>query len=127
MKVPADKSRAHLNWLSCRGIGRDSVRDITGLNDDNLKKIRQGKRATVFAETEKKILSVTPKGYAGATVISSEETWKMLNRLLQGGFTRSELALRMGYKTPKLHFGREAVTGATEARVRRFYEKVMAE
>lgn len=45
----------------------------------------------------------------------------------KGGFTKAEIARRIGFKAPALQFGRKRVAPATARRIRKFFDAVMAE
>ena len=58
-------------------------------------------------------------------MIDADPTWKQINTLLDEGFTKSELARRLGSKTPAIQFSHFEVTAMTAARVDRFYRAIM--
>lgn len=123
--VDPTTARAHLLMLSKAGVGRKSVSDACDVSITVLQRIRQGRRRYIRWETEHRILSVTPEAFSGGSVIDSATTWKQAERLLEEGFTRSELAGRLGLAKPELRWG-SRITGRTAVRVDRLYRTIMA-
>ena len=124
--VSSDLARRHLLWLSGLGVGRTSVADACDLSYITVKRIRQGRTRRILPETERRILNVTPEAFAGGSQIPAGRTWLQIRTLLAEGFTKRELAKRMGYAKPELRMGRKLVTGTTAVRVDKFYRKIMA-
>lgn len=91
-----------------------------------LQRIRQGRRSYIRRETERRILSVTRSAYSAGSVIDATETWAKVNHLLAEGFTRAELARRLGLPKPELRWDADHVLGATAVKVDRFYRMIMA-
>lgn len=121
-----DAAREHLIFLSKCGVGRTSVAAACDISETVLQRIRQGRRRYIRRETEQKILSVTPDAFSEGSKIDATETWKKVNQLLREGFTRAELARRMGLPKPELRWRHSRVTGSTAVRVEKFYRMVMA-
>lgn len=118
-------ARAHLFMLSKVGVGRKSVSEACDVSIPALKLISQGRRRYIRRETERRILGVTPEAFSGGSVIDSAATWKQAKRLLEEGFTRKELAHRLGLAKPELRWG-SRITGRTAVRVDRLYRTIMA-
>jgi hypothetical protein len=124
--VPPWRARRHLLWLSRRGVGRDAVAEACDVAAVSIKRIRQGRRRFILRETERRILAVDLGAVAGGGLRDAAPTWRKLAILLSEGFTRSELARRLGYAKPELRMGRARITAATAMRVDRFYARIMA-
>lgn len=92
--VPADKARAHIKALSRQGVGRKAV------------------------------AAASDVGETAITEIRARRTWMLIDELVEEGYTYADLAQRMGYKTPRLQFGRERVTVRTAARVEHLHRKL---
>lgn len=78
-----------------------------------------------FVNSQHRILAVTKTAYAGGALIDADPTWKQIDKLLDEGFTKSELARRLGFKSPSIQFKHFEVTAKTAARVGRFYRAIM--
>lgn len=113
--VSARRARRHMLRLSRAGVGRRTLGQIARVSCSVLFKIRSGQRKQIRALTEKAILSVTASAARGRTLVSAKSTWQKIGWLLEEGFTKAELARRMGAKMPALQLNRERIT-ATNAR-----------
>lgn len=107
-------------------VGSRQVVDAAGVGRTIIEKIINGKKTQCRARTERRILGVTTGAIADHAVVSARKTWTMLDRLLRDGFTKSELARRLGYKTPALQIKRTFCLAVTELRVRKFYNIIYA-
>lgn len=57
--------------------------------------------------------------------VRAKRTWKWLDEMLEAGFSKAELARRLGYKKPKIQFDRIKVTARNEKRVEKLYRHTM--
>lgn len=122
--VPAKQARRHLLHLSKLGVGRHSVHDASGVSGTVLVGIVSGAKRSIRARTEKRILAVTAGAAADGALTSAAPTWRRLNALLKDGYTRAELARRLGCTQPSLQLGRRQVTVRTAYRVERLFEQL---
>lgn len=122
--VSAEAARRHILELSASGIGYKTVADASGAAPSIVFKIRSGEKKQIRAESERKILSVTKDAVCGKTIISAQKTWRQIRWLLSEGFTKSELARRLGYKNRALQVGKERVTAANAMKVEKFYNQI---
>ena len=123
--VDARAARRHILKLSKAGVGYKSVADAASVAHTVVAEIRAGRRLRIRQRTEHSILAVTKTAYAGGALIDADPTWKKIDTLLDEGFTKSELARRLGSKTPAIQFSHFEVTAKTAARVDRFYRAIM--
>ncbi len=126
--VSARRSRAHLVMLSAAGIGRRTVADISGVALATLLEVKLGRKRRVRAATERSILRVTREAMTDARLVPAREAWALLDELLERGFTKTDLARRLGSKgkMPALQLRRDFVTARNAARVRRLYRELVA-
>ena len=123
--VSAERARAHMRWLSKNGVGRHSVSAATDISDSLLYGICNGTRARLRENTERKILAVDLSVRGGATLISSLHTWRLIHELLDRGYTKTQLAQWLGYKTPALQLKRGApITVRNANRVEKLYKLI---
>lgn len=122
--VSAEQTRLHILELSRNGVGRDVVADISGIAVSTISDISSGRQTNCRRMTERAILEVTSDAISGGKLVAAWETWRMIRWLLNQGFTKGELALRLGYKTRNLQINRQRVTARTAARVQRFYSTI---
>jgi Zn ribbon nucleic-acid-binding protein len=123
--VDATRLRAHLDRLSAKGIGRRTVAEVAGVSETSLSEVRVGKQLRVRAETERRVLAVTADAYSEGHRIDAAKTWKQLDWLMLQGFTKTELARRLGSKgkTPALQVRRRHVNARTAQKVQRLYKE----
>lgn len=120
--IDASEVRDHLLLLSEKGIGRDTVADITGVASSTIDLIRQGKRTGIRAMNARAILDIDPdEALNDAQLISARPTWRKIRWLLNEGFTKGELALRLGYKTPALQLNKRRITTRNAQKVEQLY------
>jgi hypothetical protein len=124
--VDATPARKYLRHLSKQGIGRRAVRRATGLSENVLQKIKTGRRLQIRALTEKKILELGANCPGKAQIVPAAGAWRMINQLLREGFTKAELARRLGFATPAIQFNRRRITRRSIERVTEFYRGIMA-
>lgn len=112
--------------LSRAGVGRRTVGQIAHIADSVLFKIRSGQRKQIRALTEKAILSVTRYAIRGRSLVSAKSTWQKINWLLEEGFTKTELAKRMGSKakTPALQLRRGLITADSARKIEAIWRSV---
>lgn len=133
--VPAGRARRRLITLSKKGVGRKAVHEFTGLDHRTLQRIKATKTKYVRKVTQELIFSVPFNAFCDRAVIDARPTVSRINRLLEAGFTRSELARRLNPKTKakykpgyaSLQLGGLKVIARTEMQVKKLYDRIMAE
>lgn len=126
--VSADSAQKHLRSLSRAGLGYKQVADIAQVSTTIVASILFGQRRRIRAHTERAILSVrkTHEVMPDGAKIAAGPTWRLLNELLDGGYTRTWLARQLGStaKVPALQVGRDLITVRTAGRVQRLYDAI---
>jgi hypothetical protein len=125
--VPAVVARAHLVKLSRRGVGRRAVAAASDVSHTILQDIRSGKKTQIRQRTERRILAVTADALSDRALVPAGRTHALIANLLDEGFTKKEIARRLGYLSPALQLNRTTITAKNAARVERFYRLLMAE
>jgi predicted ArsR family transcriptional regulator len=125
--VDAAPVRRHLRKLSRRGVGYKSVAAACDVSKTILLLVLTGRKRAVRKRTADRVLAVTRDAIADAGLVDARPTWKLLDELLQEdtGFTRAELARRLGYRTPALQLRHGKVLARTALRVARLYRELM--
>jgi len=125
--VPAAAARKHLVALSRRGVGLKSVAATSDVPKTTLAAIKARRRVQIRARTERRILSVDAGARGDGSLVSARRTWLLIHRLPEEGYTRGELARRLGSraKAPALQIQREYVLARTALRVERLYRRCM--
>lgn len=123
--VSADKAKRHIKKLSRLGVGRRAINAATDVADTILSEIRSGKRKNIRARTERLILAVTTDVRGEAFLVPAGPTWALINELLAAGYTKSEIALGIGRKTPALQLDKTTITLRNEAAVKRLHARLI--
>lgn len=122
--VDAARARAHLVSLSRRGVGRRAVAAATDVSQTVILDIRTGKKTRIRARTERKILGVTTAARSDRGLVKPGRTFRLIEQLQEEGFSKAELARRLGYKAPALQFTRHRMTVRNVAAVERLYRRL---
>lgn len=122
--VPADRARAHMLKLARAGVGRRAIGAATDIADSVLQAIRMRRKSRIRARTERAILAVTKAQASDGAYVSAKPSWKLIDELLEEGFTVKFLAEQFGYKNPALQFNRERVTVRTAGRIERLHRRL---
>lgn len=123
--VSADAARKHLVKLSKKGIGRRAVSAASDVCETILCDIRRGTKRNIRARTERLILAVTESAAADRALIAAGPTWKLLDKLLAAGFTKTRLAHELGRKTHALQLNKTKVTARNAYAVERMYIRLI--
>lgn len=122
--VDAAKARAHLRKLSRIGVGKNAVAAASDVARVILQDVRAGRRTKIRASTERRILAVTSAMASDRALVSAARTWRLLDELVDEGFTKTQLAAKLGYSRPALQIGRRQVTVRNAARVERLHREL---
>jgi len=125
--VAAARVRRHIERLSRAGVGRRTVADIAGVPHSSISELRRGTKKKLRKSTAARILAVGADALTDAKLVPAASTWKLLERLLEEGYTRGAIALRLGMKKPALQLRKDRVTARTRARVERLYQTLMGQ
>lgn len=122
--VPVEAVRRHLLKLSRKGVGRRTVALVARVPQSMLSGILRGDRRLIRVYTERRILAVD-ESVRRAGRVDAKRTWRLIGELLEEGFTRAEIARRMGYARPALQFRRGQVNAKTALKVEQFHRSYM--
>lgn len=122
--VSAVRARRHLAALSRQGIGRRAVAAASDVSETAISEIARGAKRRLRSSTERKLLDVTADALADHATVDAVDTWALVNELLEAGWTKAELARRLGYERPALQLGSERVLARTALRVRRLHREL---
>lgn len=123
--VDAGAARRHIERLSAAGVGRRTIADISGVADSSIQEIKTGRKKRIRAQTEREILRATPKALNDASLVPAGRTWKLIEKLLREGFTKGQIARRIGCKRAALQLRRDRVTARTALKIEKLYRLVM--
>lgn len=129
--VPADEAREHVEWLRTCGVGLKSVAKLSGVPHGSLSKLVYGdpKRGMgpsrrIRPQTARRILAVLPTHAVGGQKVPATYTWRLLDQLIDAGWTKAELARRLGQQGPALQISRTSVRASTARAVERLYAEI---
>jgi hypothetical protein len=126
--VDASTAREHLQFLSDNGIGRLSVHAASDVSARIIREITTGRKKQIRRSTEKRILGVSGEAVADSARVDSETAHQQIKELLGEGFSKAELAKRLGYKSKRLRIVEgNQMTARSAMRVAKFYRQIMAE
>lgn len=129
--ISAERTRKHLLKLQRAGVGLNLVADLTGCSRTVLLDIRKGRKGRCRADTERRVLGVgkDAKDLTDALLVPAGPTWALLDDLLTRGFTKTELARRLGSKAkvPSLQLRRDYITNLNRMKVEKLHARCMAE
>lgn len=123
--VSAAPAREHIRKLARAGVGYRMVAEAASLPKSVVLGIKNGSRANARKQSIARILAVTIDCRGDRTLVSAASTWRRIEKLLEEGFTKRDIARRL-FKgaNPSLQFGRQRVTVRTRARIERLFEKL---
>lgn len=128
--VDVGRAKRRLRWLSKHGVGYKAAADAASVSRTIVAKILNGRKKQIRLSTERRLLQVDEAARADASLVDARQTWELLEELLEdGGFTKTELARRLGYRgdPPALQVGREKILARTALKIERFYRQINAE
>lgn len=122
--VCATRARAHLRALSRAGIGRRAVELATDVASSIIFEIKNGTRQRIRARTERRILAVNKSAMCLGSLVSAIRTWKLIDELIDEGYTRSAIAHGLGFKGCGIQLSKDHVTLRNALRVQRLHHQL---
>lgn len=120
--VPADAARRRLLALSKMHIGKRAIAAATGIGVSILFEIRNGTRKNLRQETERRLMGFTAEYRSDHSFVPAGSTWKLIDELVEEGFTKTELSVRLGSKYRGLQFQKDRVVARTAMRVEKLHK-----
>jgi hypothetical protein len=125
--VSAERTRRHLESLTTAGVGMNSIAAKTGCGRTHLRRLKDGLHKMVQAKTERAILAVKQSdSLYRARVVDARPAWAMVAELVDEGFTKVEIARRLGYKTNSIPWRKRWIDRKNAERMQAFYVAIMA-
>lgn len=127
--VSADRARAHIHALSKQGVGYKSVAESACVSISVMSKIRSGQKKQIRAQTEKRILEVDVTAKADSAYVSAAATHQIIRKLLKKGYTKTEIAKRLGSKAkvPALQLNSKLILVKNAYKVQKLWNTIMDE
>lgn len=123
--VDAAPVRAHLRKLSRAGVGYKAAAEAASVGKTAVAEILSGKKQRLRAQSAKRLLAVTPAARADHSTVPAARTWRLLEQLLDEGFTKARIARELGMKMPSLQIGRKRVLARTQLAVEKLWRRYM--
>src|SRR5579859_7125634 len=108
--VDAAPARAHIRKLRRLGLGRRSIAEACDVRPNCILEVARGTKRRIRGNTLRAILSVTPAAAANRVLVDARPTWRLLEELLEEGFSEARLCKELGYVQPRLQIGRDKCT-----------------
>ena len=114
----------HLQLLRGKGVGYRAAAEAADVSPTVLSAVLAGKKKRVRAQSVRKVLAVDEGAVADHALVSARATWKLLEELLEQGYTRAELARGLGIANGRLQVGRRHVTARMQWQVMRLHHRL---
>lgn len=124
--VDAKPAELRLFSLKAVGVGYRQVAKLTRLSPQVILEIRDGRRAQIRADIACRIMACQAILAHGQTV-TGWRTWRLIDSLERDGFTRGDIAQRLGASTPQLQIERRRIRVRTALKVRTLHQRINAE
>lgn len=125
--VSAEAARQHILKLSMQGVGRRALAAASDVAEKVIANIRSGKQLNIRRNTEERLLAINNQAPSDGALVRANVAWRQIRRLLAEGFSKAELARRLGYQSPSLQFGKTRIRARTAAQVDRLFRMLMKE
>lgn len=126
--VPAERVLAKLEELRQRGVGVRAIVEATGLSRSVLQGLRNGRRGHLRAQSYAKLCAIdVDAARLGGALVPAGPTHELLRRLVSLGYTRAELAERLGRLSPALQFKDKHITARSARAVAALYVELKRE
>jgi hypothetical protein len=102
--VDAATAREHLRALSKAGVGKRAVAAASHVAVSVVDAVRGGRKRRIRARTDRRLLAVTSDMMSDGALTSARPALQMIEALRTEGFSKAELARRLGYASPALQF-----------------------
>lgn len=124
--VDAGEVRAHLRYLTRKGMGLRSISIAARCSRSGLADLRSGRRTRCTPGLAERILLVAPVDAQPSCCVDASVTWKLVDELLALGHTRTELARMLGStaRVPALQLRRDRVLASTARKVRALHDEL---
>lgn len=122
--VDAGPTRRHLRKLARKGIGWKAVADACDVARTVLWEVRSGRKLQIKAETARRVLKVDEGARAGGALVPAARTWMLIGKLMDEGFTKKEIARRLGRRS-SLQLRPTQVTARSAHAIEKLYRLVM--
>jgi hypothetical protein len=125
--VDAGPAREHILWLSTLGIGYRQVAEAALVGVTVVAEVKAGRKSKIRERSLKRILGVGEDARADQSYVPAKSTHALVQKLVSKGYSRAELARRLGYRSPSLQLKEGRVTLRKAHKVQKMYNSILAE
>ena len=125
--VKPDAAKAKLDALEARQIGYRQAAKLAQISPMTAWKIRAGKSVYIRAHVERAILGIEKPSLAHGVKVNSYRTRHLLLCLTKEGYSRRDLAWRLGLQSGRLGLDHEACTVRNALKVRVLFARLTGE
>jgi len=125
--VSPEPARAHLAALRAKGVGARSVAAASDVALNIIRGVASGKATSIRAHTERRILAVDAVAVADHGHVDSGPTRRLIREIIRAGYTRGEIARRLGASRPALQLAPRRILARNALAVERVHRELMAE
>lgn len=123
--VSAAPARRHVLALARKGVGYKAVAAAASVAPAILLAVKNGRRQRMRAQAVQRVLAVDGGAIADHALVASGATWRLLDELLAGGYSKAQIARWLGYRMPAIQIKRGGrITALTASKVERVYRMV---
>ena len=122
--VDASRAREHVQRLSRAGVGKRAVAAASDVAVSVVSAVRSGRKTRIRARTERRLLAVTPEMVSDGALIKAGRALRLIDALTEEGFSKAELARRLGYASPALQFTRPRMRARSAARIQALHSRL---
>lgn len=125
--VLADRARRHLKYLSRMGIGKRTVSDASHVALSSVQEVGAGRMKRITRATERAIMAVDRSAMNGQVLLAVEPYWRLVDELVDAGFTLRAIAKGMGYAGNGLQMRYDVITAAKARKLELFHKKALVD
>lgn len=115
---------AHLRELSRKGVGYKAACEAARVGKSSVAMAMNGKRKRMRARHARAILAVTPEvAIRDGAIIDARPTLNLIRWLQNEGFSKAEIARRLGFNKPAIQF-RDKITAINASKVERLVNQL---
>lgn len=127
--VSAEPVVAHLRMLSNEhGVGYKTAAECASVSHTFVAQMLSGERRHCRQQTARRLLDVDASCVADRALVNAKRAWKLLDELIEDGYTQTQLAEWLGSKaaTPALQLRPDQMRAESVLKVERLYRAIRA-
>ena len=123
--IPIAKVQRHLKKLSRQGVGYRAVAAVLDVCPTYIQSVKVGRRRKCIREhIAKRILAVDAGAVSDSALVNSSKSWKVLNKLLERGYSGRQLGRWLGSRFGRLPERGHRMTARMVRNVEQLYKRL---